>query len=183
VLTRRAVQGAAALALGICLSIGSVAAASASTHKGKKPKTSHHPTTTTLPKRVNGSNPGSALCRSLNGENTDSVKIESAFTKAFASKNCAASKKTMRAAVNRGVKEEGPALKAMRSAPAAVQTAIKGLFTFDASLKTDIQKATSINSLETSMSALGTNTTLTADSTAVTNYINTQCGTFTTTTL
>jgi hypothetical protein len=180
VLTRRATQGAGALALGLCLSIGSVATATASIDKAKHP---HHTTTTTLPKRVNGSNPGSALCQSLNGENSDSIKIESAFTKAFASKNFTASKKAMLAAVNLGVKEEGPALKAMKAAPTNVQSAIKGLFTFDASLKTDIQKAKSITQLEAELSTLSTNTTLTADSTTVTNYINSQCGTLTTTTL
>jgi hypothetical protein len=180
--TRRAVQGATALALGLFLSIGSVTVASASTDKAKH-KAAHHTTTTTAPKRVNGTNPGSALCKALNGENTDSAKIEAAFTKAFASKNFAASKKAMLAAVNLGVKEEGPALSAMRTAPAAVQTAIKGLFTFDSTLKADIQKSTSIKSLEASLSSLGSNASLNSDSTTVTNYINAQCGTLPTTTL
>jgi hypothetical protein len=183
VLTRRALQGACALAFGLAVSVGSVATASASTHKSNHHKSSHHSTTTTTPKRVNGANPTSVLCKSLNGETSDSVKIETAFTKAFASKDFAASKKAMLAAVNLGVKEEGPALRAMQSAAANVQTAIKGLFTFDSTLKADIEKSTSITTLEASLTSLGQNTALTADSTTVTNYITTQCGTLPTTTL
>jgi hypothetical protein len=86
----------------------------------------------------------------------------------------------MLASINNALKEEGPAENALHSAPANVQAAMKGLFTFEATLKTDISNASTLEQLASSMSTLGQDTAVRADSLTLANYVTSLCGTTTT---
>ena len=66
-------------------------------------------------------------------------------------------------------------------APANVQAAMKGLFTFVGSYKTAIANSTSITQLATSMVSLAGTSQVEADGLTVANYVTAQCGTTTTT--
>jgi hypothetical protein len=88
----------------------------------------------------------------------------------------------MIAAMNTALKEEGPAESDLRSAPANVQAAMKGLFTFESNLKSAISNASSTTQLESSLITLGQNPALKTDSLTLANYVTSLCGTTTTTT-
>jgi hypothetical protein len=170
---RRALQGIGIAVIGLALA-APMATASASPNKAKSPK--HH---TTAKK---GQNPGSALCTSLKSEQSSSTKLGEAVSAAFESGSFARAKKDMVNALNLGLKEVSPALQALHSAPASVQSAMKALFKFEGNLKSAIENASSMTALESSFETLGKNPQLQANSLVVTNYITAQCGSLVTTT-
>jgi hypothetical protein len=88
----------------------------------------------------------------------------------------------MIAAINASLKEEGPAEAALRSAPANVQAAMKGLFAYVQSFETAINNASSFTQFATSMESLVQNSGIEADSKTLANYLTLQCGPAPTTT-
>ena len=100
----------------------------------------------------------------------------------MASGNYAAVKAAMIADINASLKDEGPAESALSGAPANVQAAMKGLFSFVGSYKTAIANSTSITQLATSIVSLAGTSQVEADGLTVANYVTAQCGTTTTTT-
>jgi|HubBroStandDraft_1064217.scaffolds.fasta_scaffold137847_2 hypothetical protein len=171
---RRALQGFGVAVIGLALACAPMATASASGHKTKHSK--HHSTT------KKGENPGSALCTSLKSEQSNSNKLGEAVSAAFESGDFPTAKKDMINALNLGLKEVGPALQALHSAPANVQSAMRALFKFEGNLKSAVENASSMTSLEASFESLGKNPQLQASSQTVTNYVTAQCGSLITTT-
>ena len=181
---RRFLQGMSVAILGLALACAPMAAASANSHKAKhhKPKPKHH-TTKTVPK--GGSDPTSTICTDINSAQNSSGNLGSALEKVFADggiSNFASAKQAMLTSINNALKVEGPAESALHSAPANVQAALKGLFTFEHSLETAISNATTPVQFEQSMVTLGQNPALKADSLTLANYVTSLCGTTTTTT-
>jgi hypothetical protein len=157
-----------------------MAAASASNHKTKHPKAKHH-TSKTVSK--SGSNPTSTICTDIDSAQSSSGNLGGALEKVITDgglSNFATAKQEMLASINNALKEEGPAENALHSAPANVQAAMKGLFTFEATLKTDISNASTLEQLASSMSTLGQDTAVRADSLTLANYVTSLCGTTTT---
>jgi hypothetical protein len=180
---RTTLRGVGIGIVGLALALAPLSAPSASSHKSKHHKshhTSHHTTTTTATKK--GSNPGSALCKDLRAEQAQSAKLGSTIASALESGNYATAKQEMVSSINAGLKEAEPALAALKSAPGAVQSAMKGLIQFDGKFKDDIESSTSLTTLESSFATLGQSATLRTESTTVTNYITAQCGAITPTT-
>ena len=130
---RRALQGFLVALTGVALACAPMTVASAKSHKSHKTSTSK-----------TGSNPGSALCTALRTEEGSSSKLGSSVESAIASGNFATAKQAMINVLNEGLKEEGPALNVLKSAPANVQAAMKGLFKFENSFKSAIENATSL---------------------------------------
>jgi hypothetical protein len=136
VLNRRFLQGVSVAVIGLALACAPMAVASA--HKAKHHKPKHH-TSKTISKSKGGSNPTSSICVAVNSAQASSGNLGSALEKVFttaATGDFATAKQEMIAAMNSALKEEGPTESALRSAPANVQTAMKGLFTFETNLKT-----------------------------------------------
>jgi hypothetical protein len=168
--------------LGAALACAPMAAASATTHKAKHHKAKHHKAKTVS---KGGSNPTSTICTDLASAQSSSGNLGSAVGKVITDgglSNFTAAKQEMITAINNSLKEEGPAENALHSAPANVQAAMKGLFTFASTLKTDISNATTPVQLASSMSSLGQDTAIRADSLTLANYFTSLCGTETTTT-
>jgi hypothetical protein len=99
----------------------------------------------------------------------------------MASGNYATVKAAMIADINASLKDEGAAESALSGAPANVQAAMKGLFSFVGTYKTLIANSTSITQLATSMESLAQTSQVEADSLTISNYVTAQCGTTTTT--
>jgi hypothetical protein len=159
-----------------------MAAASAHTYKAKshhkKPKPKHHSTKTAA---KTGLNPGSKLCAEAYSGESNSGNVGSAIEKAMISAttsgNYTAAKQALDAALNTTLKEESQAEAALSSAPANVQAAMKGLFTYVQKFETTINNSTSITQLAASMQTLTQGTSgLVADSTILTTYLTQQCG-------
>ena len=184
---RRIVQAFSVTVLGLALACAPMAVASAHSKKHHS-KSKHHHTTTTTTKTASkgGLNPGSKLCVTLAQAESNSGNLGSAMEKSIeqgmASGNYATVKSAMLASINASVKDEGAAESALSGAPANVQAAMKGLFTFIGSYETAIQNSTSITQLETSIVSLAQTSKVEADSLTVANYVTAQCGTTTTTT-
>ena len=132
-----------------------------------------------------GLNPGSKLCVTLaNAESSSGnmgTSIEKSIEQGMASGNYAAVKAAMLADINASLKDEGPAESALSGAPANVQAAMKGLFSFVGSYKTAIANSTSITQLASSIVSLAGTSQVEADGLTVANYVTAQCGTTTTT--
>jgi hypothetical protein len=171
---RRVVHGISIGIFGMAVALAPMSVASASSHKPKHHKPKHHTTTTTKPAK--GSNTGSALCKDLRAEQSSSSALGGAIATAIESGNFATTQKDLLAAFNTDLKEANPALSQLKSAPANVQSAMKGLVSFISTFKTDVEKATSVADLESSFTALGTNPQLKAQSATVAAYVTAQCG-------
>jgi hypothetical protein len=187
---RRVLQACSVTMVGLALACAPMAAASATSHKPKhhhKAK-GHHSTTTTTSKSksAKGLNPGSSLCAAVDSaENSSSAlgsSIEKAMIQGAQSNNYSTAQQAMLAAISASEKEEGPALSALKGAPANVQAAMKGLFTFVGSYETAIKNSTSFTQLESSLVSLPGESTAEADGMTVSNYVTQQCGSTTTTT-
>jgi hypothetical protein len=182
VLNRRLLQGVSVTFIGLALACAPMAAASA--HKAKHHKPKHH-TSKTVAKTKGGTNPTSSICTAVNSAQSSSGNLGSALGKVFeggAVNDFASAKQAMLNSINDALKEEGPAENALRSAPANVQAAMKGLFTFESNLKTAVANASSAVALTSSLATLGQNPQLESDSLTVANYVTSLCGTTTTTT-
>jgi hypothetical protein len=179
---RRILQAFSVTVLGVALACAPMAVASATSKHHQKPKPKHHPTKTAS----KGLNPGSKLCVTLaNAESSSGnlgTNVEKSIEQGMASGNYAAVKAAMIADVNASLKDEGPAESALSGAPANVQAAMKGLFSFVGSYKTAIANSTSITQLATSIVSLAGTSQVEADGMTVANYVTAQCGTTTTTT-
>jgi hypothetical protein len=187
IVRQRLLQACSVTVLGVALAVAPMAAASASSHKAKHhPKAKHHSTTTTKPKSAKGLAPGSSLCVAVYSAEKNSANlgasIEKAMIQGAQSNNFATAQQAMLAAFSTTQKEEGAALSALKSAPANVQSAMKGLFTFVGGYETAIKNATSFTQLESSLISLPGESTAEADGVTVSNYVTQQCGTVTTTT-
>jgi hypothetical protein len=167
--------------------------ASATNHK--KHHNTHHHSSKPKPKpktktksagSKTGSNPGGSLCTSIEEAQSNSSNLGTALEKSIAaaetSGSFASAQAAMLASINAVISEEGTAESDFSSAPANVQTALKDLFGFFGTLKTDVANATSTTGLLTSFEALGTDTQLKSESLTVANYVSSVCGTPPTTT-
>jgi hypothetical protein len=184
---RRLVQTFSVTVLGLALACAPMAAASAKSKPKHHAKKHHTTTTTTKPKTTakGGLNPGSKLCVTLANAESSSSNLGSAMEKSIeegmSSGNYASVKAAMLAQINASVKDEGAAESALSGAPANVQAAMKGLFTFVDSYETAISNSTSITQLATSMESLAGTSQVQADALTLANYVTAQCGTTTTT--
>ena len=179
---RRVWQGISVAVLGFALAAAPMAMASASNHKAKHHKTKHHPSKTVS---KGGSDPTNKICLAVGSAQSSSGNLGTALEKVFAGgglSNFATAKQAMFTAMNNALKEEGPAEAALGSAPSNVQAAMKGLFTFETTLKTDISNASTPAQLESSLVTLGQDPSLKTDSLTLANYVTSLCGTTTTTT-
>jgi hypothetical protein len=182
---RRLVQTFSVTVLGLALACAPMAAASAKSKPKHHSKKHHTTTTTTKPKTTakGGLNPGSKLCVTLANAESSSSNLGSAMEKSIeegmSSGNYASVKAAMLAQINASVSDEGEAESALSGAPANVQAAMKGLFTFVNSYKTAIANSTSITQLATSMESLAGTSQVEADGLTVANYVTQQCGTTT----
>ncbi len=183
---RRLVKALSVTVLGVALACAPMAVASAKSKPKHHPKAKHHSTKTTKTTSKGGLNPGSKLCVTLANAESSSGNLGSAMEKSIeeglSSGNYASVKAAMLAQINASVKDEGAAESALSGAPANVQAAMKGLFTFVNSYETAISNSTSITQLATSMESLAQTSQVEADSLTVANYVTSQCGTPTTTT-
>ena len=180
--SRRFLQGVSVAVIGFALACAPMAVASA--HKAKHPKPKHH-TSKTVSKKKGGTDPTNSICVAINSAQSSSSNLGTALSKIFetgAAGDFATAKQEMIASMNAALKEKGPAESALRSAPANVQTAMKGLFTFESNLEAAISNAASFTQLETSLLTLSQNSQVKTDSLTVANYVTSLCGTTTTTT-
>jgi hypothetical protein len=178
---RRILQGFSVAVLGFALACAPMALAGAS-HKSKgHHKAKHHPTKTTKA----GLNPGSKLCLTVEQAESGSANVGSSIEKAMeqglASGNYASIKAAMLTAMKASTKDESEALSALSGAPANVQTAMKGLFSFVGNYEKAIENSTSIQQLATSLGTATSTSQVEQDALTVTNYVTAQCGTTTTT--
>jgi hypothetical protein len=173
---RRIVQAFSVTVLGLALACAPMAVAGAS-HKAKHHKPKHHSTKTVAKAALN---PGSKLCvEAYAGESNPSAAgsaVEKAMISAETSGNWNAAKQALDSAMSASLKDESQAESALRSAPANVQTAMKGLFTYVQSFETAINNSTSFTQFAASMESLVQNSAIQADSTTLTNYLTQQCG-------
>jgi hypothetical protein len=181
---RRIGQGISVAVLGFALAAAPMAMASASNHKAKhhKTKPKHHASKTVS---KGGSDPTNTICLAVDSAQSSSGNLGTALEKVFTGggiSNFATAKQAMVAAMNTALKEEGPAEAALRSAPSTVQAAMKGLFAFETTLKTDISNATTAAQVESSLVGLGEDSSIKADSLVLANYVTSLCGATTTTT-
>jgi hypothetical protein len=173
---QRVVKGFSVAVLGFALACAPMTVASAHSKKHhSKPK--HHAAKTVA---KSGLNPGSKLCAEAYAGDSNSGDVGSAIEKAMISAetsgNFDAAKQEMIAAVNASLKEEGPAEAALRSAPANVQAAMKGLFAYVQSWETAINNASSFTQFATSMEALTQASGVKTDATTLASYLTQQCG-------
>ena len=175
-------QGFSVAALAFALACAPMAVASAHVKK-HHPKPKHHAAKTVA---KSGLNPGSKLCAEAYAGDSNSGNVGSAIGKAMVSAetsgNFDAAKQAMIAAINASLKDEAPAEAALRSAPANVQAAMKGLFAFVTSYRTAINNASSFTQFATSMETLTQTSGIKADATTLASYLTQQCGPAPTTT-
>ncbi|HEY1832473.1 MAG TPA: hypothetical protein VGG38_19705 [Acidimicrobiales bacterium] len=188
---RRVLQSISVAVIGLALAIAPLTLAGASskgkshkhnTHHTTKKKNTKKKTTTTTSASSKGSNPGSALCKDLKAEESQSESLGGTIGAALESGNFATAKQEMLTAINQGLKEASPALSVLQSAPSNVQAAMKALIGFDGQLKSAIENSTSLATMESSFETLGTNPKIQADGTTVSSYVTAQCGSIVTTT-
>jgi hypothetical protein len=151
--------------LGLTLALAPLTAASAKSHKPKHGSSA-----------VKGSNPGSAMCLDVKAEQSSTSSTGSAIEKAIASGNFAAAKQAMLGAYNADLGDVNKALAVIKTAPANVQAAFKGLLSFETQLRNDIENAQSEQALITSFSTLGKDTALQTDGTTIANWYTSVCG-------
>jgi hypothetical protein len=179
----RVLQTFSVIVLGSALACAPMAMASASSKHHAKAKPKHHHPAKTASK--GGLNPGSKLCVTLANAESSSGNIGSSVEKSIeqgiSSGNYATVKAAMIADINAALKDEGAAESALSGAPANVQAAMKGLFSFVGSYKTAIANSTSITQLATSMASLAQTSQVEADGQTIATYVTAQCGTTTTT--
>jgi hypothetical protein len=150
--------GICAGVLGVTLALAPLTAASAKTHKTK------------------GSNPNSAMCKTVKSEQSGSSSVGTAIEKAMTSGNFAQAKQAMLAAYSTDFNNVQKALGVIKTAPPNVQTAFKGLLSFVKQIRTDIQNASSLQGLVASFSTLGQNKQLVTDGTTISNWYTGVCG-------
>jgi hypothetical protein len=180
---RRIIQACSVTLLGFALACAPMAVASANTKKHHpKPKTHQPAKKKPKAKAVakSGLNPGSKLCAEAYAGESNSGNVgsnlEKAMISAETSGNWDAAKQAMDTALIASLKGEAPAEAALRSAPANVQAAMKGLFSYVQSFETAINSSTSITQFATSMETLVQNSGIQADSTTLATYLTQQCG-------
>jgi hypothetical protein len=176
---RRLFQACSVAALGVGLACAPMTLASANSqpknhHKAPKHHTSKKPTFTS----------GSAECKNFLNTVKGSSGLGTAFEKAMAGAGSgfAGVQQAFLSYFNTVEKYEAPFEAELRSAPANVQAAGKGIFVYFNTLKTDVANATSLQQLGTSMESLGTNSALRSDAQTLANYFGSICGSVTTTT-
>jgi hypothetical protein len=176
---RRLFQGFSVAVLGVGLACAPMTLASAKSqpkkhHKAPKHHASKNPTFTS----------GSATCKNYLNTEKGSSGLASALEKAMANAGSgfAGVKQAYLDYFNTVEKYEAPFEAELRSAPANVQAAGKGIFAFFNTVKTDVANSTSLEQLGTSMASLGTNSAIQSDALTLANYFGTICGSVTTTT-
>lgn len=177
---KRILQVFSVTALGLALACAPMSLASA---HGKKhhSKAKHHSAKVVKA----GLNPGSKLCvEAYAGDNSSAAgsALEKAMISAETSGNWDAAKQALDAAMNTSLKEESQAEAALSSAPANVQAAMKGLFTYVKSFETAINNSSSFQQFAASMETLVQNSAIKTDSTTLASYLTQQCGPAPTTT-
>jgi hypothetical protein len=176
---RRLLQGFSVAVLGIGLACAPMTLASAKTQPKKHHKAPKHHTS----KKATFTS-GSAECKNFLNTEKGSSGLGTALEKAMASAGSgfAGVQQAFITYFNTVEKYEAPFEAELRSAPANVQAAGKGIFAFFNTLKSDVANATSLEQLGTSMESLGTNSAVQSDAQTLANYFGSICGTVTTTT-
>jgi hypothetical protein len=151
--------------LGLTLALAPLTAASAKSHKPK-----HHSSS------VKGSNPSSAMCLDVKTEQSSTSSTGSAIEKAMTSGDFATAKQAMLSAYDADLANVNKALAVIKTAPANVQTAFKGLLSFETQFRNDIQNAQSEQALLASFETLGTNTSIETDGLTISNWYTSVCG-------
>ncbi len=175
---RRLLQGCSVALLGFGLACAPMTLASA-----KSPPKNHHKA-----KHHNSKKPaftaGSATCKNYANTESGSSGLGTALEKAMANEasGFAGVKQAFLTYFNTVQKYEAPFEAELSSAPANVQAAGKGIFTFFNTLKTDVANSTSLAQLGTSLESLGQNSALQSDAQTLANYFGNVCGAVTTTT-
>ncbi len=176
---RRLLQGFSVAVLGVGLACAPMTLASAKTQPKKHHKApKHHPS-----KKATFTS-GSAECKNFLNTEKGSSGLGTALQKAMenAGSGFAGVQQAFITYFNTVEKYEAPFEAELRSAPANVQAAGKGIFAFFNTLKSDVANATSLEQLGTSMESLGTNSAVRSDAQTLANYFGSICGTVTTTT-
>lgn len=148
--------------LGVMLALAPLTAASANTK--------HHSSST------KGSNPNSAMCKTVKNEQAGSSSVGTSIEKAMTSGNFAQAKQAMLNAYSVDAGNVQKALSVIKTAPPNVQNAFKGLLTFVKQIRTDIQNSTSLQGLVASFATLGKNPKLEADGAIISNWYTGVCG-------
>jgi hypothetical protein len=151
--------------LGVMLALAPLTAASAATHNSK-----HHST------KTKGSNPNSAMCKSVKNEQAGSSAVGTSIEKAMTSGNFAQAKAAMLNAYNVDEGNVQKALSVIKTAPPNVQSAFKNLLTFVKQIRTDIQNASSLQGLVASFATLGKDPQLETDGATIANWYTSVCG-------
>jgi hypothetical protein len=183
---RRVLQAFSVTILACALGCAPLAVASAhtKTHTKSHTKKSHHKATHHATKTVTttkgGLDPGSKLCaEAVAGESSSGdigSNVEKAMASAVTSGNFNAAKQAMIADINASLKEEGSAEAALRSAPANVQAAMKGIFSYAQSFETAINSASSFPQFAASLESLIANSQIETDADTLATYLSAQCG-------
>ncbi len=126
--------------------------------------------------RTKGSNPNSAMCKSVKSEQTSSGSTGLAIEKAMTSGNFAQAKQAMLKAYNLDAGNVQKALSVIKTAPPNVQASFRGLLTFVKQIRTDIQNSSSLQGLVASFATLGKNPKLEADGATISNWYTSVCG-------
>jgi hypothetical protein len=125
-----------------------------------------------------GSDPGSPLCTFIRGEEKGSDSAGSALAKGLVAGNASSAKEALTkafGAVGTDI-QKAESQSFVKSAPANVRAAFKGLAAGVNKLKTALTHANGITSLETSFSAIGANPAFVKDNTTVTKWATGICG-------
>jgi hypothetical protein len=160
---RRAASSFGVLVLGLALALApamTFQAGATSKHKVDK----HHKKKTSEVKDSAGA------CTAFNSEETQSSGLGTALEQAFASGNFASIKAAMLTEFTNLDTDVSKAKSYLSSAPANVQAAFDTIANAFGQLKTALENATSLTQLESSFTALGSNTGLTAAGQVLATY-------------
>lgn len=168
--TVRVRGGAAAVALGVALSLLPVFGGSAQGPAGAA----------TVRSASKGANPNSRLCKAIKDQSASSTKLTRSIESALEGGNWATAKKELLGAIASDGKQLALARSLESSFPSKVKAAFNVLLGFATKVEGAIKKATSMTAFETSMEKLSQTAKLQSASQTVESYSEQQCGTLAT---
>ena len=116
------------------------------------------------------------MCLDVKTEQSSTSSTGSAIEKAMTSGDFATAKQAMLSAYDADLANVNKALAVIKTAPANVQTAFKGLLSFETQFRNDIQNAQSEQALLASFETLGKNTSIETDGLTISNWYTSVCG-------
>jgi len=140
-------------------------------------------TTTSHPSGTNAAAPsGGSFCGALVNESADAGKLTTNFAQSIASGNFSSAQQTLKGYFAQVGQDLAKVESTMSSAPANVQSALQVFNNWFRQAQTAVSNATSMQELGQSFTSLSSDSHLAAASKTVGDYVNSQCGTITTTT-